>query len=145
MLLWDYAEHLANDEWWSNGITATAPGYVIEWEADSLIAGVDHTIINGGDGSDTLFGSAGLDIFLFESGDVGTDTINNFTTIQRDQIDISDLLTGYNYTTSDINDFVTLTEASGNTTIAVDGNGTAGGPSFTNVVILNWCHRTGFV
>lgn len=116
----------------------TVPQYIIEWEADSLLSSVNRTTLSGGDGSDTLYGNdSGLDIFLFESGETGTDTIENFDATGRDAIDISDLLTGYSYTTSDITDFVTLTESAGNTTIAVDGNGATGGASFTNIATIN--------
>ena len=49
----------------------------------------------------------------------------------------TDLLTGFNYTTSDITDFVQLNEAGGSTTLAVDANGATGGANFVDVVTLD--------
>ena len=134
---WDYTEFRTDGLWWSNASTSSFD-YIIEWDADTLMTTVDSTILNGGSGADTLYGNDGLDTFLFETATWdATDTIENFSASGRDAIDISDLLTGYNYTTSNINDFVQLTEASGNTTIAVDANGTTGGSSYTDVAVLN--------
>ena len=119
----------------------TVPRYIIEWEADTLITTVESTTIDGGSGDDTLYANDGIDTFVYDSatwsGSGDVDTIENFDTASRDAIDISDLLTGYTYTTSDITDFVQLTEASGNTTIAVDANGTTGGTNFVDVATLN--------
>ena len=132
---WDYTEYRADGTWWSNADTQTLDS-VIEWDAAELLATINRTTIEGGTGADTLYGSAGSDIFDFDLTDA-MDTVQNFDTTDRDSIDISDLLTGYNYLTSDINDFVQLTEAGGNTTLAVDGNGAVGGASFTNIVQIN--------
>ena len=54
-----------------------------------------------------------------------------------DALDISDLLIGYIPGTSDINDFVQITEAGGNTTISVDANGTTGGSTYIDIVQIN--------
>ena len=94
--------------------------------------------LNGGDGLDTLYGSSGRDVFMFEAATAynDLDVIENFG-YTLDAIDISDLLTGYTAGTDDINDFVQLTESGGNTTISVDANGAAGGASFSDVTIIN--------
>ena len=47
-----------------------------------------------GDGNDTLVGQVGTDIFVFNQGDVGADTIQNFNAAEGDQLDLSDLLIG---------------------------------------------------
>ena len=76
---------------------------------------------------------------MFESASAfnDVDIINSFDVGENDAIDISDLLTGYTAGVSDINDFVQISEAGGNTTIAIDANGTVGGVSFINIVTIN--------
>jgi Ca2+-binding RTX toxin-like protein len=113
----------------------TVPQYIIEWEASALY---NRTTLSGGDGLDTLYGSSGADTFLFEAASAynDLDVIENFG-YSLDSIDLSDLLSGYNPLTHDINDFVRLTEGGGNTTISVDANGTTGGVNFSNVAIIN--------
>ena len=120
--------------------TFASEEYILRFDDVSL---VDTAILNvntlaGGDGLDTLYGSSGRDVFLFEAATAynDLDAIENFG-YTLDAIDLSDLLTGYNAATDDINDFVQLTEGGGNTTISVDANGTAGGASFSNVAIVN--------
>lgn len=95
------------------------------------IAGAD-TI----DGLDTLYGSDEQGTFVFDTTNAtnNTDVIEYFSARQGDQLDISDLLTGFTLGVSDINNFVRLTEASGSTTIAIDGRG---GASYSNIAVLN--------
>ncbi len=102
-------------------------------------AATNTNTINDGDGLDTLYGSDEADIFVFDSANAtnNTDVIEYFSAGQGDQLDISDLLTGFISGTSDINDFVQFTEASGNTTIAIDANGTTGGASFSDIAVIN--------
>ncbi|MEZ5902635.1 MAG: PA14 domain-containing protein [Alphaproteobacteria bacterium] len=114
----------------------TVDQYVIEWDASSIVN--KDTILSGGDGLDTLYGNSGRDIFLFEAATAynDLDAIENFG-YTLDSLDLSDLLTGYNAATDDINDFVQITESGGNSTFAVDANGTAGGSSYSNVFVIN--------
>ncbi|HPF78721.1 MAG TPA: type I secretion C-terminal target domain-containing protein [Alphaproteobacteria bacterium] len=102
-------------------------------------AGAADDILYGGDGFDQFFAGDGRDIFVFESASAfnDVDEINGFDVGEFDSIDISDLLTGYTAGVSDINDFVQLTESGGNTTIAVDANGTVGGSSYLDIVTIN--------
>ncbi|MCB9990736.1 MAG: type I secretion C-terminal target domain-containing protein [Rhodospirillales bacterium] len=98
----------------------------------------DH--LYGGDGFDELFGgNGGRDVFHFEAASAynDVDEINGFDIGEQDAIDISDLLTGYVDGVSDINDFVTVTTVGSDSVIAIDGNGTAGGASFTNIAQIN--------
>lgn len=130
-----------DNPWAVNPSFVGIQGYVIEWEADSLLTSVDYTTIDGGAGDDTLYANDGIDIFVYDSatwsGSGDVDTIENFSAAGRDAIDISDLLSGYSYTTSDIDDFVQLNVSGGNTTISVDANGTSGGSSYVDVATLN--------
>jgi Ca2+-binding RTX toxin-like protein len=95
---------------------------------DIVHGGVGDDTIYGGDGLDTLYGGSGEDIFVFEAASAfnNIDVIKDFKYSEDDKIDISDLLVGYTSGVSDINDFVSLTESSGNTTLVIDRDGTAG-------------------
>lgn len=124
----------------SNGATAHTGGaggdgvVIVRYDTG---AGFDITTLAGGSGNDLLYGSDGMDVFIFSLTGAGNqDTIFNFDQ-QTDKLDLSDILTGYNPLTHDINAFVRLTEGGGNTTIAVDTNGTTGGASFSNVAVIN--------
>ena len=120
--------------------TFASEQYAIRFDDITFIddsAGNTNTL-SGGDGLDTLYGSSGADIFLFEAVSAynDLDVIENFG-YSLDSIDLSDLLTGFTPGSDDINDFVRLTTGGGNTTISVDANGTTGGASFSNVAIIN--------
>lgn len=113
----------------------TVDQYIIEWEAGSLISSIDATTITGGAGTDTLYGNDGIDIFNFDSLDGSTDIIEGFSVSGRDAIDISDIVSGFDYITDDIADFVSLTESGGNTTLSVSAAGTGSG--YVSVAQLN--------
>lgn len=132
----DYAIRRANGDWAAVEDTVTAPGYVIEWEATSLLDDVDKTTLNGGTEADNLYGSDGIDMFIFDNT-TGVDTVHNFDAAGRDWLDISAIITGYDPLTDDLTDFIQLTEAAGDTTIAVDSDGAANGSSYTDVVVLD--------
>ncbi|MBI1326972.1 MAG: type I secretion C-terminal target domain-containing protein [Alphaproteobacteria bacterium] len=121
-----------------NGSTGyvTVPQYVIEWEGSQIFAGLNINTLNGGTGNDNLYGSDGIDIFVIDNT-TSVDTIYNFNILGRDKLDLSSILSAYNPLTQNIANYIQLTEGGGNTTIAVDTNGTTGGVSFTNVAILN--------
>lgn len=94
----------------------------------------------GGDGLDIMYGGdGGRDVFHFEAATAfnNVDQINGFDPGEQDAIDISDILTGYTAGTSDIHDFVQVTDDGTNTTIAVDANGAAGGSTYTPIVQIN--------
>lgn len=132
--LWDYAEQLSTGLWWSNSPLPITPGYVIEWEATSLLDDVDKTILNGGLGADTLYGSEGVDVFVIDNLEA-IDTIYQFNPLERDYIDIRNILS-YDSLLDDLTDFVQLTEAAGDTTISVDSDGSDNGSSFIDVAVL---------
>lgn len=119
---------------WEDKKTTDSEKFTTEWNGRDVVEG-NYNTLNGGDGLDTLYGSdAGLDLFIFEAATAynDVDVIYNFQ-VGFDSIDISDLLSAYNYGSDDINDFVQITESGGNTTISVDANGTAGGSSYTDI------------
>lgn len=130
----DYLE-MQNGGLWNDNGGPTQPNltnrYVIEWEADSLLSAAAVNTLDGGTGADTLYGNDGMDVFILAHTDA-MDRIYNFDAAGRDAIDISDILS-FDPGTDDITAFVQLTESGGNTTIAVDANGAAGGTHFTAV------------
>ena len=99
----------------------------------STNTGTTNTL-SGEDGLDTLYGSSETDIFVFDSASAfnDDDIIVNFDANEDDQIDISDLLTGFT-ADSNISEFLELTDSGGDTLIQVDTNGATGG--FTYVTI----------
>jgi len=129
-------------EWYafSNNVIGSAnpSGYVVEWEGDEVLGTTDTSTLSGGDGSDTLYGTDGVrDIFDFNSGETGSDVIENFTAADTDALDIADMLTGYTAGVSDINDFVRFTNSGADTLVQVDANGGAGGVNFTTIATIN--------
>ncbi|WP_396433517.1 Ig-like domain-containing protein [Limnohabitans sp.] len=59
---------------------------------DLLVGTASQNLLQGWLGNDTLTGGAGADIFRFVRGDVGADTITNFSRGQGDKLDLSSLL-----------------------------------------------------
>lgn len=105
---------------------------------DILQGGEGRDTLRGGDGNDTLYaegerdilyGESGADTFLFEGSSAFDDLtfIRDFSESEGDVIDISNVLTGFTQGTSDINDFVILSEAAGDTFVWVDSNGAVAG------------------
>lgn len=97
-----------------------------------------NDILIGGNGADTLYGGAGADTFKFEMKDNIADAIKDFTLngAEKDVIDITDLLSGFDPLTSDINDFVELRYWSASRTdlkINADGQGT----DFVTIAVIN--------
>jgi Ca2+-binding RTX toxin-like protein len=93
-------------------------------------------IINGEDGLDTLYGGGGADTFIFEAATAfaDTDVIMDFSQIEGDALDISDIITGFSGT---ITDYVQFTISGGDTLVQVDANGTTGGASFSTIAELD--------
>jgi serralysin len=115
---------------------------------DDLLNGEDdNDRLNGGDGNDDLYGGNGLDtlvgdagvdslyggvdantdVFGFSAAEDSEDRIYNFT-YGTDQINITDLLTGYTHGSSDIDDFVQIVHTGSRFDMRVDRDG--GGDSF---------------
>ena len=97
-----------------------------------------NDIISGGAGVDNLYGREGSDIFLFEAASAfnGNDYIQDFSTVEGDVIDISDLLFGYDPLTDDITDFVMLGENTYDSYIHVDTDGSGGVETFRQILTI---------
>ena len=100
----DYASLSMTGKWSVQNAT-TSRGYIIEWDALSLINDVaGGTILNGQKNEDALYGSdLGIDSFIINSIDAA-DTIYNFNTQNQDSIDLSSLL-DFDYITDDVSNF----------------------------------------
>ena len=95
--------------------------------------------ITDGDGLDTLYASDMQDIFVFELANAfnDTDIIENFSAGHGDQLDLSELLTGFTLGVDDINDFVQFTNSGSDTLLEVDTGGTGTFGASTEVVQIN--------
>jgi Ca2+-binding RTX toxin-like protein len=95
---------------------------------DLLHGGVGDDVLYGGAGTDTLYGGAGADTFVFEEASAfsNVDVIADFSIVQGDVIDLSDLLGLYDPLNDAISDFVVMTEGGGNSMVFVDRDGLGG-------------------
>jgi Ca2+-binding RTX toxin-like protein len=101
-----------------------------------LVGNGGNDTIDGGAGNDLLTGGSGSDTFVRHSLSEGRDTIKDFQTGRGgDTLDIHDVLSGYN-SSSNLSDFVHLSQSGNNTTVQVDPNGAVGGHQFTSIAVL---------
>lgn len=107
-------------------------------EKDTLYGNEGDDIIFGGTQADTLYGGSGADTFWFDANDKGTgiDIIKDFSLLDGDKINISDVLEQYDPYADTVSDFVRLTVSETNTLLQVDmtGPGVTGG--FTTIASL---------
>ena len=104
---------------------------------DSLSGNRGNDTLIGGAGSDNLTGGEGADTFLLDTAALGSiDYINDFSFTDGDKLDISQLLFGYDPLTSLIDDFITMTDSSGNTDVAVDRDGTGTAYSSESIAVI---------
>lgn len=100
-------------------------------DKDTLYGEDGDDIIFGGTGADTMYGGAGADAFWFDANDKGTgvDVIKDFSLLDGDTINISDVLEQYDPNTDALSGFVRLTESGTDTLLQVDmtGPGVPGG------------------
>jgi len=103
---------------------------------DVIFGQEGNDLITGGAGADTLYGGSGADTFIYEALLDGIDTIKDFDTSEGDMIDLSAVISGYDPLQHAIDDFVYLTEDSGNTTISVDVSGSGDVVNAVDLAIL---------
>jgi hypothetical protein len=118
-------------QWWIDDI---------EWieQEVGVTQGFTNTLY-GNDGLDILYGGSQTDIFVMEAASAynQTDQIVNFNVLQNDQIDISDLLTGFTAGSDEIADFARFVNSGGNSLLQVDADGTANGTNYQTVAQVN--------
>lgn len=105
---------------------------------DLLYGYIGVDILMGGEGADTLTGDAEADQFKFMNADVGTgtDNIEDFNKTSGDTINIADLMDAYDPMQHAITDFISVSVASGHTTIKVDRDGTGSTYSAQDVAVV---------
>lgn len=101
--------------------------------SDSIYGGNGDDIITGGNGRDYLNGEGGADTFFLDLEDV--DRVRDFDQGEGDKINISDLLTGYDSATDDINDFVNIViRSTSRTDIRVNEDGIGNDLQYVGIV-----------
>ncbi len=113
---------------------------------DTLYGDDGNDLLLGGDGADrfilspgtdTLVGGAGTDIFEINTlaNLAGPDVIADFNAVTNgDLLELGDILSGYDPSSSNINDFIQCLFTADGTKIRVDADG--GGDSFVDLVTL---------
>lgn len=102
--------------------------------ANTLSGMAGNDTLDGGDYADTLIGGTGADSFVFTSTDGTSDTVTDFSRMQGDKLDISDLLIGFDPATSDITQFVRIDTVGTGSVLFVDADG--GGDNFVQIATL---------
>jgi Ca2+-binding RTX toxin-like protein len=105
---------------------------------DLVHGGIGDDTIYGQDGLDTLLGGADADTFVFEAATAynNVDVIKDYKTSENDKIDLSDLLSSYNPISDAIEDFVRMTDNSGNTTLEIDRDGAGSTYSWQQIATI---------
>jgi Ca2+-binding RTX toxin-like protein len=105
---------------------------------DILFGGEGDDSLTGGAGDDSLTGGAGEDIFVFNSADGSgsTDTITDFSLTEGDVLNFADFLQDESDTGVVLANYlnVNFDNATGNSTITVDSDGTGGYTDLTVVI-----------
>jgi len=103
---------------------------------DMLYALEGDDVLYGGADTDTLYGGSGADTFGFAPDTLGSvDTIADFSLAQNDEIDISQLIEGYDPVTHAITDWVEITTNDSDSTLKIDSDG--GGNSIVQIATIS--------
>jgi Ca2+-binding RTX toxin-like protein len=112
--------------------------------ADLLLAGDGNDELTGGTQIDVLAGGRGADTYNFAATDANADgvpTTNadylvDYSFVEGDKLDLSDLLDTNFEPSSSMSDFVRLQTSGSNVVVQVDTDGTAGGATWADVATL---------
>ncbi len=94
---------------------------------DFILAGTGDDTLNGGLGYDRLYGNAGADTFMFTDYSQYTsiyDRVHDFSEIDGDVLDISDLISSYDSATENLSDYVFVHHNTARSYIYIDNDGT---------------------
>lgn len=109
--------------------------------SDALYGGAGDDTVTGGAGIDFLYGNTGADTFVLDAGSV--DRIRDFQLAEGDRIDISDLITGYNSATDDLNEFVILRVVDATrSNLLVDSDGGGDNYVYSSIIFGNLTGQT---
>lgn len=105
---------------------------------DSLYGGNDSDVLIGGQGSDALYGQGGSDTFVLDADSLlgGLDRLVDFSTVEEDILDLSEVLSFDDAMGDLITDFVMLVQNGSDTEVHVDTDGLANGSSFAALAII---------
>jgi len=106
---------------------------------DALSGGSGNDLLFGGTGTDTIDAGAGLDWIRYEErGTANQDVINNYNGVgsSKDVIDLSALLDAAFGPSSNVSDFVKVTDTGANALIQVDVTGSGNFTSAGNIATL---------
>ncbi len=122
-------------------IVEVPPNYINGGDEDDILVGTDNVdIINGGEGADILYGAGGPDIFVFTKQETpATDEVMDFSIYEKDILDISDYLTGYDPIDNALSEFLlveTSTENVADKIVRVDIDGVENNHAFEDILIL---------
>jgi hypothetical protein len=113
--------------------------------SDTLVGTSADETLSGGRGDDTLTGGAGVDIFRFNGGEIGSDTVTDFTKSQGDKLDLTGLLLnkGLDSALSDsVSRYLSLSRVGGSSDMALrvdlDGEGNFTSPEQTIALSSAW-------
>ncbi len=122
--------------------------YKMDFNEDGIVNGSSSSdiihglngddVLYGGGGADILFGGNGADTFVFEDGEVfaAEDRIEDFSVGENDILDISDILTSYDFGTDNISDFARFVDSGADSYLEIDADGAVGGASFESVALI---------
>jgi VCBS repeat-containing protein len=111
--------------------------------SDTLTGGAGNDILTGGVGDDTLTGGTGSDTFVWNTGNIGNDTVIGFSHVSvasgGDVLDLRDLLqgehSGLGIPASNLDTYLSASEVLGSVVIAVDPTGAAPGGVTQNITL----------
>ncbi len=103
---------------------------------DILIGLSGDDVLRGGKGSDNLYGNKGSDRFVIHSPDLdgNVDIIKDFSLEDKDTLDLSYVVSGYDRLNDNIDDFVQITDDGTHSTVSINVNDENNG--FSQIFIL---------
>jgi len=102
---------------------------------DTIFGYDGDDVLDGGSGLDTLYGGDGADTFKFSNTD-NVDVMGDFSLVEGDAIDVSDVLSGYDSMNDAITDFVQITDDGTSSTLSIDVDG--GGDNFVSLATIQY-------